>query len=66
MKGQTLTELNRLLRHLLPPALAFAVGKGWLPANLQQPLMEAVIAGSAVVAALIASRARDITVKKEK
>ena len=53
------TELSRLARHILPPAIAYAVAKGWIPADLQQPLFEAAIAMGAVVTALWASRARD-------
>lgn len=54
------TELGRLARHILPPAIAYAVAKGWIPAELQQPLFEAALALGAVVAALVASRARDV------
>lgn len=53
------TEIARLARHILPPALAYAVAKGWIPADLQQPLIEAALAVGAVVAALWASKARD-------
>lgn len=53
------TELGRLARHVLPPAIAYAVAKGWIPAELQQPLLEAAIAFGAVGAAWFASRARD-------
>lgn len=53
------TEIARLARHILPPALAYAVAKGWIPAELQQPLIEAALAVGAVVAALLASKARD-------
>lgn len=55
------TELSRAARHILPPLVAFVVAKGWIPADLQQPLVEAGIAASAVVAAMFASRARDRT-----
>lgn len=50
------TEIARLARHVLPPAIAFAVASGWIPASLQQPLIEAVIAVGAVAAALFASK----------
>lgn len=53
------TELGRLARHLLPPAVAYAVAKGWIPAELQQPLIEAALAVSAVGIAYFASRQRD-------
>lgn len=53
------TELARLARHVLPPAIAYGVAKGWVPADLQQPLIEACIAVGAVSAALFASRKRD-------
>lgn len=53
------TEIARLARHVLPPAIAYAVAKGWVPTDLQQPLIEACIAVGAVLAALFASRKRD-------
>ncbi|SEO27516.1 hypothetical protein SAMN04488103_11830 [Gemmobacter aquatilis] len=53
------TEVARIARHVLPPALAYAVAKGWIPADLQQPLIEAALAVGAVLAALWASRQRD-------
>lgn len=53
------TEIARLARHVLPPALAYAVAKGWIPVELQQPLIEAALAVGAVLAALWASRSRD-------
>jgi hypothetical protein len=59
-----MTELNRILRHLLPPALLFAVGKGWIPAELQQPIIEGVIAAVAIVGAWLASRASDRALTK--
>ena len=49
-------EIARLARHVLPPAIAYAVASGWIPASLQQPLIEAVIAVGAVVTAIFASR----------
>ena len=55
------TEIARLARHVLPPAIAFVVAKGWVPADLQQPLIEACIAVSAVVVAWLASRKRAAT-----
>lgn len=50
------TEIARLARHVLPPALAFAVGAGYIPADMQQPLIEAIIAVGGVIAAWFASR----------
>jgi hypothetical protein len=50
------TEIARLARHVLPPAIAYAVASGWIPASLQQPLIEAVIAVGAVVTAIFASK----------
>ena len=50
------TEIARLARHILPPAVAYLVGAGLIPAALQQPLVEAMIAVGAVVSALLASR----------
>lgn len=53
------TEIARVLRHGLPPLVAYVAAKGWIPADLQQPLIEAAIAVSAFVAAYLASRTRD-------
>lgn len=50
------TEIARLARHILPPAVAYLVGAGLIPAALQQPLVEAIIAVGAVGGALFASR----------
>lgn len=52
-------EIARLARHVLPPLVAYAVAKGWVPADMQQPLIEAGLAVAAVIAALLASRSRD-------
>lgn len=53
------TELARIARYALPPALAYAVGKGWLPAEMQQPLLDAALSIGAVVIAWASSVARD-------
>lgn len=53
------TEIARLARHVLPPALAYAVAKGWIPAEMQQPIIEAALAVGAVLAALWASKRAD-------
>ncbi len=53
------TEIARLARHLLPPAIAYAVAKGWVPTDLQQPLVEAGITLVAVATAYMASHRRD-------
>ena len=50
------TEIARLARHVLPPALAYAVAKGWIPAELQQPITEALIAVGGVLVAIYASK----------
>lgn len=49
-------EIARLARHILPPVIAYAVASGWIPASLQQPIIEAVIAIGAIVVALAASK----------
>lgn len=53
------TEIARLARHILPPALAYAVAKGWIPAEMQQPILEAFIAVGGVLVALYASKRAD-------
>ena len=53
-------EIARLARHGLPPLVAYAVAKGWVPADLQQPLIEAGLAVAAVIAAMVASKKRDV------
>lgn len=53
------TEIARLARHVLPPAIAYAAGKGYIPADMQQPLIELSMTGLAVLAAWFASRKRD-------
>lgn len=53
------TELARVIRHGVPPLVAYAVASGWIPVHMQQPIIEAGIAIAAVVASLAASRARD-------
>jgi hypothetical protein len=58
------TEVARLIRHGLPPIVAFAVAKGWIPQEMQQPLIEAGVVLAAFLAALMASRKRDATVSK--
>ncbi len=50
------TEFARAARHLLPPAVAYAVGAGLIPAAMQQPLVEAIIALGTVGGAWFASR----------
>ncbi len=45
-------ELARVARYALPPALAYAVGKGWIPAEMQQPLLEAAVVEALVYAIL--------------
>ena len=52
-------ELARIARYALPPALAYAVGKGWIPAEMQQPLLDAALAIGAAVIAWASSVARD-------
>lgn len=53
-------ELARLARHGLPPLIAYLVGRGLIPAELQQPITEAALAMLAAAAAWWASRARDV------
>ena len=43
-------DVKRLVRHLIPVAVIYAVSKGWVPVEMQAPLIEAgVIAGSIAV-----------------
>lgn len=60
LRGDTMnTEIARIARHALPPAIAYAVAKGWIPADLQQPVIELGLAAAAVLAGIWASRKRD-------
>ena len=38
-----MTELNRLLRHLIAPLVALAVTNGWLPEAMQGDITEAAV-----------------------
>lgn len=54
-----MTEVARLLRHVVPPLVAYAVGSGLVPKELQQPLTELALVTGSVVVALAASWKRD-------
>lgn len=49
-------EIARLARHILPTVVTYAVASGWIPPQLQQPLIEAGIAIGAVIVAIFASK----------
>lgn len=42
-KGKPMTELNRILRHLIAPLVAYAVAQGWLPEYMQGDVTEAAV-----------------------
>lgn len=41
-------ELNRLLRHIFAPLVAYAVAEGWLPEYAQGDVTEALVLGVAL------------------
>lgn len=52
-------DLWRILRHFGPVAVVYAVAKGWLPATVQGPLTDALLAVAAGAVGFGASKARD-------
>jgi NCAIR mutase (PurE)-related protein len=57
-------EIKRILRHFGPVLVVYAVAKGWLPAVVQGPLTDAIIAIMAGSVGFGASKARERTRKK--
>lgn len=54
-----MTAINRLLRHLFAPLVAYAVAQGWLPEYMQGDITEALVLGVALGLPLAASWYRD-------
>ena len=54
-----MTEINRLLRHVFAPLVAYAVAQGWLPEYMQGDVTEALVLGVAIGVPLLASWWRD-------
>ncbi len=52
-------DVKRLFRHLVPVGIMYAVGQGWVPVEMQAPLVEAGIVLSSIVVSLVWSRERD-------
>jgi len=52
-------DVKRLFRHLIPVGMMYAVAQGWVPAEMQAPLIEAGIVLSSIVVSLVWSRNRD-------
>ena len=52
-------DVKRLVRHLIPVAVIYAVSKGWVPAEMQMPLIEVGVVLSSIVISLVWSRSRD-------
>lgn len=52
-------DIKRLIRHLVPVGVIYAVSKGWVPPELQGPLIEAGAIGGSILASLAWSRSRD-------
>ena len=52
-------DVKRLVRHLIPVAVIYAVSKGWVPAEMQMPLIEVGVVLSSIVISLVWSRKRD-------
>lgn len=52
-------EINRLIRHLVAPLVAYAVAQGWLPEYAQGDVTEAAVIGVALVVPVAWSWARE-------
>ena len=55
-------DIKRLVRHLIPVLVIFAVSQGWVPAEMQTPLIEVGVVASSIIFSLIWSRSRDKSV----
>jgi hypothetical protein len=56
-------DIKRLIRHLVPVLVIYAVSKGWLPAAAQGDVTEALLIVVSVVFSLAGSRKRDVAKK---
>lgn len=54
-----MTEINRLLRHMFAPLVAYAVAQGWLPEYMQGDVTEALVLAVALGLPLAVSWYRD-------
>jgi len=52
-------DVKRLVRHLIPVAVIYAVSKGWVPVEMQAPLIEASVIAFSIAVSLVWSRSRD-------
>ena len=52
-------DVKRLVRHLIPVAVIYAVSKGWVPVEMQAPLIEAGVIAGSIAVSLAWSRGRD-------
>lgn len=52
-------DVKRLVRHLIPVVVIYAVSKGWVPIEMQAPLIEAGVILVSIVFSLAWSRSRD-------
>jgi len=54
-----LEDVKRLFRHLVPVGVMYGVSQGWVPAEMQAPLVEVGVVLSSIVVSLVWSRERD-------
>jgi hypothetical protein len=52
-------DVKRLVRHLIPVGVIYAVSQGWIPDEMQSHLIEAGAIASSIIFSLIWSRSRD-------
>lgn len=58
-KDEPMKELNRVLRHLLAPVVAYAVAEGYLPEYMQGDVTEALVLLAAIGIPMALSWYRD-------
>lgn len=54
-----MSELNRLLRHVFAPLVAYLVAEGYLPEYMQNDVTEVLVVGAAIALPLAVSWYRD-------
>jgi len=52
-------DIKRLIRHIVPVAVVYAVNKGWIPEEMQTNVIGIVVIASSIGLSLIWSRSRD-------
>ena len=52
-------DIKRVIRHLVPVAVIYAVSKGWVPEAMQADLIETGVIISSIAFSLIWSHTRD-------